>query len=105
MDQARALGFDRQMVAQLVAEIVLDEQARTLRLEVSDAEIAKRITADPGFQTPTGQFDRVRFEQTIRQAGYTEQRFVAEQRRRWCGASSRAPSWAARSRPRPRSRP
>jgi peptidyl-prolyl cis-trans isomerase D len=81
MDQARALGIDRQVVTQLIAEVVLDEQVRNLRLEVSDAEIAKRITADPGFQTPSGQFDRVRFEQTIRQAGFNEQRFVAEQRK------------------------
>ena len=81
MDQARALGIDRQVVAQLVAEVVLDEQARNMRLDVSDAEIARRITSDPGFQAPNGQFDRTRFEQIIRQAGFTEQRFVAEQRK------------------------
>jgi peptidyl-prolyl cis-trans isomerase D len=81
MDQARALGIDRQVVSQLVAEVVLDEQARNMRLDVSDAEIARRITSDPGFQAPNGQFDRTRFEQIIRQAGFTEQRFVAEQRK------------------------
>jgi peptidyl-prolyl cis-trans isomerase D len=80
-DQARALGFDRQILAQLTAEIALDERARALRLTLSDAEIARRITAQPSFQTPTGAFDAVRFQQAIRQAGYTEQRFVAEQRR------------------------
>jgi peptidyl-prolyl cis-trans isomerase D len=80
-DQARALGFDRQILAQLTAEIALDERARALRLSLSDAEIARRITAQPSFQTPTGGFDLVRFQQAIRQAGYTEQRFVAEQRR------------------------
>jgi peptidyl-prolyl cis-trans isomerase D len=81
MEQARALGFDRQILAQLTAEIALDERARALRLSLSDAEIARRITTQPGFQTPTGAFDAVRFQQAIRQAGYTEQRFVAEQRR------------------------
>jgi peptidyl-prolyl cis-trans isomerase D len=81
MDQARAMGIDRQVVAQLVAEVTLDEQARNMRLGVSDAEIARRITADPSFQAPNGQFDRTRFEQLIRQAGFTEQRFVNEQRR------------------------
>jgi peptidyl-prolyl cis-trans isomerase D len=80
-DQARALGIDRQILGQLVAERTLDEQARKLRLGLSDAEIAKRITADPSFLGTTGQFDRARFEQLIRQAGYTEQRFVDEQRR------------------------
>ena len=48
----------------------------------SDAEIAKRITDRSGVPGPNGQFDRVRFEQMIRQAGFTEPRFVAEQRRR-----------------------
>jgi peptidyl-prolyl cis-trans isomerase D len=81
MDQARALGIDRQVISQLLAEVTLDEQARNMRLGVSDAEIARRIRSDPTFQAPNGQFDRPRFEQLIRQAGFTEQRFVSEQRR------------------------
>ena len=81
-DQARALGLDRLVIAQLIADIALDERARALRLNLSDAEVAKQITSDPSFQGPNGQFDRFRFEQIIRQAGYTEASFVAEQRRR-----------------------
>jgi peptidyl-prolyl cis-trans isomerase D len=80
-EQARALGFDRQILLQLTADIALDERARALRLSLSDAEIARRITTQPGFQTSAGTFDAIRFQQAIRQAGYTEQRFVAEQRR------------------------
>src|SRR3981081_4066394 len=80
-EQARALGFDRQILAQLTADIALDERARALRLTLSDAEIARRITTQPAFQTPAGAFDAVRFREAIRQAGHTEQRFVAEQRR------------------------
>lgn len=80
-DQARALGFDRQILGQLVAETALDEQSRQLRLGISDADIAQRITQDPAFRGLSGQFDRARFEQLIRQAGYSEGRFVEEQRR------------------------
>ena len=80
-DQARALGFDRQILSQLTAEISLDEEARALRLNLPDAEIARRITTQPAFQSPTGGFDADRFRAVIRDAGYTEQRFVAEQRR------------------------
>jgi peptidyl-prolyl cis-trans isomerase D len=80
-DQARALGLDRQFLAQVIAETVLDERARSLGLGVSDAEIARRVTEDQNFRGITGQFDRSRFEQLIRQAGYTESRFLAEQRR------------------------
>jgi peptidyl-prolyl cis-trans isomerase D len=80
-DQARALGFDQQLLGQYVATTVLDERARQLRLGLSDAEVARRIMEDPSFRGFTGQFDRSRFEQLIRQAGYTEPRYVAEQRR------------------------
>jgi peptidyl-prolyl cis-trans isomerase D len=81
-DQARAMGLDSLVIAQLIADIVLDERARALGLNLSDAEVAKQITTDPTFQGPNGQFDRFRFEAMIRNAGFTEARFIAEQRRR-----------------------
>jgi peptidyl-prolyl cis-trans isomerase D len=81
-DQARALGIDRLVIQQLISDIVLDERARALGLNLSDAEVARQITTDPSFQGPNGQFDRLRFEAIIRNAGYTEPRYVAEQRRR-----------------------
>jgi peptidyl-prolyl cis-trans isomerase D len=81
-EQARQLGLDRVLIGQIVSEILLDERARALGLSLSDAEVAKQITTDPAFQGLNGQFDRARFEQVIRNAGFTESRFVAEQRRR-----------------------
>jgi peptidyl-prolyl cis-trans isomerase D len=81
-DQARQLGLDRVVISQLVSEIVLDERARALGLGISDAEVSRQITTNPMFQGPSGQFDRFRFEQIIRNAGFTEARFVAEERRR-----------------------
>ena len=80
-DQARALGFEQQIIGQLIAETALDVRARQLRLGLSDAEIAKSIAQDPAFRGPTGQFDRTIFDYRIRQAGYTEPRYVAERRR------------------------
>ena len=80
-DDAKARGLDRQILGQLIAETTLDEEAKKLRLGASEADIAKRITADPSFRGPSGQFDRTRFEQLIRQAGFTETRFVDDQRR------------------------
>ena len=81
-EQERQLGLDRVLIGQIVSEILLDERARALGLSLSDAEVAKQITTDPAFQGLNGQFDRARFEQVIRNAGFTESRFVAEQRRR-----------------------
>jgi peptidyl-prolyl cis-trans isomerase D len=79
-DQARQLGFDRQILGQMVAQTALDERARQLGLNLSDAEVAKTIMNDPNFRGPSG-FERARFEMIIRQAGFTEPRYVAEQRR------------------------
>jgi peptidyl-prolyl cis-trans isomerase D len=80
-DQARLLRLDQQLAGQLVAEAALDQRARQLRLNVSDAEIARQITTDPTFKGVNGQFDRARFEQIIRGAGFTEARFATEQKR------------------------
>jgi len=80
-DQARTLGLDRQIVAQLVAETTLDEQSRKLRLGLSNANIGKRITEDPSFRGVNGQFDRNRFELLIRNAGFSEPRYVEQERR------------------------
>src|SRR5215475_15567066 len=48
-DEARARGLDRQLLGQLIAEAALDEQAKKLRLGISDEEIAQRIRSDPSF--------------------------------------------------------
>ena len=79
-DQARAAGIDRQLLGQLVAETTLDEQAKKLRLGLSNEDIAQRIVSDQNFWGPNGKFDRSRFEQVIRNAGFTEGRYVTEQR-------------------------
>lgn len=81
MEQARAIGFDRQVLGQVISEAALDENVRRLGLGISDAEISSLITRDPNFRGPSGAFDPARFTQLIRQAGFTEQRYVAEQRR------------------------
>ena len=80
-DQVRALGLDRQIIGRLVAETTLDHQAKAMGLGISNAEIAERITTDPSFRGPSGQFDRARFEELIREAGYSEGRFVETQRK------------------------
>ena len=48
-DQARALGIDRQLLSELIAEATVDERAHALRLGVSDAEIARLIRDNPAF--------------------------------------------------------
>jgi len=81
MDQARAFGFDRQVLQQILAEAALDEQARRLGLGQSNDETMRLIFSDPNFRGVNGAFDPARFQTAIRQMGYSEQRFIAEQRR------------------------
>ena len=80
-DQARAFGLDRQVLQQTIAEAALDEEARRLGLGQSDAETMRVIFADPNFKGVGGAFDPARFQATIRQFGFTEQRYVADQRK------------------------
>jgi len=81
MDQARAFGLDRQLLQQTIAEAALDEEARRLGLGQSDAETMRMIFSDPNFKGVGGAFDPARFQATIRQFGFTEQHYVADQRR------------------------
>jgi peptidyl-prolyl cis-trans isomerase D len=80
-EQARAFGFDRQVLQQTIAEAALDEEARRLRLGQSTEETLKTIFNDQNFKGVNGSFDPQRFQGLIRQMGYSEQRFIAEQRR------------------------
>src|SRR6202011_1280221 len=80
-EQARAFGFDRQVLQQTLAEAALDEQARRLGLGQSEAETMRMIFSDPNFKGVNGNFDPARFQATIRQFGFSEQRYVADQRR------------------------
>lgn len=81
MEQARQFGLDRQVLQEVISDAALDETARRMGLGQSDADIVRAISTDPTFKGLDGKFDHDRFLQTIRQAGYTEQRFIAEQRR------------------------
>lgn len=80
-EEARRLGLDRSVLARLLRDAILDQQARALGLAVGDTEIAKSIMADDMFKGQDGKFDRARFEALMRDNGLTEARYVREQRR------------------------
>ncbi len=81
MDQARAFGLDRQVLQQTIAEAALDEEARRLGLAQSEEETKRMIFSDPNFKGTNGAFDPARFAAAIRQFGYSEARYVADQRK------------------------
>ncbi|MCO5072798.1 MAG: SurA N-terminal domain-containing protein [Rhizobiaceae bacterium] len=68
-EQATALGITNQVLAQLVAGAVLDEQARKLGLGVSRERVASLTAEDAAFRGPDGRFDRNQFDYVLRQVG------------------------------------
>ena len=68
-EQAQALGIDQQVLAQLIAGAVLDEQARKLGLGLSRDKLAALTAEDPAFQGTDGRFSRQQFDFVLRQIG------------------------------------
>lgn len=79
-DEARSFGIPQQVLSRMVTEATLDQEAERLGLAISDQTIAQSIKTDPAFQGASGQFDLNRFNDLIRQNGFTEQGFVKTQR-------------------------
>ncbi|MBV9587976.1 MAG: SurA N-terminal domain-containing protein, partial [Hyphomicrobiales bacterium] len=78
--QALAAGLDRQVLSGLLSDAALDQKAHQLGLALSDATIAQAVFSDPVFKGPDGNFDPARFNEALRQSGYTEASFLREQR-------------------------
>lgn len=70
-EQAAAFGIDQQVLAQLVAGAVLDEQARKLGLGLSKDRLAALTREDPAFQGSDGKFNRQQFDYVLREVGMT----------------------------------
>jgi len=79
-DEARAFGIDRQVLSRLISEATLDEKAKELGLAISDRRIAESIVRDETFKDASGKFDKLRFDAILRENGFTERTFVAQQR-------------------------
>jgi peptidyl-prolyl cis-trans isomerase D len=80
-EQARALGLDRQILGEMIAEAAFDAKARDLRLNVDDKALAQRIQSNPAFRGPAGTFDPGYYRQILQQNGFTEQRFETSERK------------------------
>jgi len=75
-EQATALGIDEQVLTQVVAGAVLDEQARKLGLGLSKDKLATLTREDPAFQGPDGKFNRQQFEYVLRQVGMSPEDYL-----------------------------
>jgi peptidyl-prolyl cis-trans isomerase D len=79
-DQAKALGLDRQVLTEMIAQAGLDQLAQKMGLGLSNSELSRGITSNPQLQNEHGQFDPARFEMLLRDMGMSEQSFFATQR-------------------------
>ncbi len=92
-EQAKAIGVDNQVLAQLAAGVVLDEQARTMQLGLSKDGVARLTAEDPAFKDASGNFSRARFDAVLRQSGvrpedYLESRAKAARRQQVIDAAT-----------------
>jgi len=79
-DQASALGLNRQVLSEMIAQAGIDQLAHKMGLGLSDAEISRNITSNPQLQDEHGHFDPARFGSLLQNLGMTEQGFLAAQR-------------------------
>jgi peptidyl-prolyl cis-trans isomerase D len=79
-EQARQIGIDRQVLSQMTGEAALNESTRKLGLAISDEEMARSLAALPNFRGADGKFNRVLFDNTIREAGLNEAGFIQQQK-------------------------
>ncbi|HEX2256806.1 MAG TPA: peptidylprolyl isomerase, partial [Afifellaceae bacterium] len=76
MEQARLMGLPQQVLGELVANAALEDQARDYNVGISEDKLAEAIAADPSFHTFGGQFDRMRFQTLLRNAGMNEAGYI-----------------------------
>ena len=81
MEQAQAMGIDRQVMQSLVTRTALDNEAGQIGLSVGDAVVAGELAKVAAFQGSAGSFDREVYRSTLQQNGTTEGEFETSIRR------------------------
>lgn len=79
-DQAKALGIDKAVLEQMISGAVLDENAKSMGLGVSQETLAAEIGADPTFRDGNGRFSRERLTRLLRSIGMSEEAYVQNQK-------------------------
>ncbi|HEY4264761.1 MAG TPA: SurA N-terminal domain-containing protein [Micropepsaceae bacterium] len=77
MEQAKAIGLDKNVLDQVIARAALDEQVKSLGLTASQDTIATQIRTNQSFRGADGSFDPNLFLRTLQDNGMSEQAFVA----------------------------
>ena len=76
-ETARQFGLMDQVVQRLISQTLLNKAAQDLGVRLGDDTLRGRLLAEPSFQTSSGEFDRLRFQQFLQQSGMSETGFLA----------------------------
>jgi peptidyl-prolyl cis-trans isomerase D len=77
-EQAQLFGLPGQVLGRLITQATLDETARQYGLGISNETLARKIAEDPSFRGPAGTFDRLYFQQALRNVGLTEDQYIED---------------------------
>ena len=78
--EGTALGIPQQSLGKLIAEAAMNNTAQSLKLSLSDEQLASIIQSDPAFQGLNGRYDRSRLQQVLQANGYREDEYVIQRR-------------------------
>ncbi len=80
MEEARALGIDRQILQQMIGEAALEETATSYNLGITDEAIVAAIKDQALFKDGAGHFNEQIFRSILLSNNLSEQGYVARQR-------------------------
>ncbi len=75
-EQAQALGVESQVISQLAAGVVLDEEAHQMNLGITKDGIARLVAEDPSFHDASGRFSPAQFDAVMRQSNIRAQDYL-----------------------------
>src|ERR1700754_5340301 len=78
MEQARAMGVDRNVLENAINRTALDERSRELGLVASRATVEAQFTSDPAFRGASGAFDPFMFQRALQDSGYSVAAFYEQ---------------------------
>ncbi len=79
-EMLKTLHLPQQVLQKLVNRELLALESQSLGLVPSDAEVVRHIRANPAFQDDKGNFDKQRFEATLRNGNISEKTYVDQLR-------------------------
>jgi peptidyl-prolyl cis-trans isomerase D len=79
-EEARQMGIDRLVLAELIGAAAIDAHAKELGLALSDQAVVAAIESEPAFRGMDGRFNKDALDNVLRRSGLSERGFIALKR-------------------------